>query len=76
VTRDVEGARLVEMKVPPFEGFGGPLWMVFAFAGQEAGWLSSVEDRAERRGRRRVERAKQSEAKARRRVARGVVGVA
>ena len=75
MTREVEGARSVEMKVPPFEGFGGPLWMVFAFAGQEAGWMEAVEDRAERRAWRRAERVKQSEAKARKRVERGVIGV-
>lgn len=67
---------MVEMKIPPFEGFGGPLWMIFAFAGQEGAWLESVEERAGRRAWRKVERVKQSEAKARRRVERGMVGAA
>jgi hypothetical protein len=66
---------LVEMKTPPFKGFGGPLWMVFGFAGQESAWLESVEERAGRRAWRRAERVKQSEAKARKRVERGVIGV-
>lgn len=71
MTRDVERARLVEVKTPPFKGHGGPLWMVFGFAGQEGAWLTSVEDRAGRRAWRRQERAKQLEAKERRKVVQG-----